>query len=91
MSLLFLQLNYQFMKTCVECAPVTEIQQEWFDNILQMIPDRLKSDAYMKEVIDELFQEISVNFNQSMKKSMGMYTYEIKTSTCFWNNERSVE
>ncbi|XP_064633435.1 dynein axonemal heavy chain 12-like isoform X2 [Lineus longissimus] len=65
-----IRLNYQFMKTCVESAPVTEIQQEWFDNILQMIPDRLKSDAQMKEVIAELFEEISVNFNQSMKKSM---------------------
>jgi dynein heavy chain len=68
---LFPQLNYQFLKRCVESAPVTPMQQELFDHILQMIPPRLQATPELKEVIRELFEEISDTFNKSMKKSMG--------------------
>lgn len=48
------------------------MQQELFDNILSMIPENLKTSTVCKEVIEELFTEISTDFTSSMKKSMGM-------------------
>ena len=65
-------MNYQFLKKCVESAPITPMQQELFDNILSMIPENLKTSTVCKEVIEELFTEISTDFTSSMKKSMGM-------------------
>ena len=65
------QMNYQFLKKCVESAPITPMQQELFDNILSMIPESLKKSKVCKDVIEELFEEISTDFNKSMKKSMG--------------------
>ena len=59
------------MKKCVESAPTTTMQDEWFQNILAMIPDKLTGDKAYKEVIEELFTEISADFDKSMKKSMG--------------------
>ncbi len=50
---------------------MTPMQQEWFDNILDMIPSKLKKFPNCKATIDELFEEIGVDFEKSMKKSMG--------------------
>ena len=50
------------------------MQNEWFQNILAMIPGKLKNSKDLKETIDELFSEISTDFNKSMKKSMGKKT-----------------
>lgn len=47
------------------------MQDDWFNNILAMIPDKLKTEKDYKDVIEELFKEISVDFDKSMKKSMG--------------------
>ncbi|XP_013387188.1 dynein heavy chain 12, axonemal, partial [Lingula anatina] len=63
------RINYQFMKKCVESAPATPIQQQWFDNILTMIPDHLKKLPGMKYVVKETFEEVKVNFENSMKMS----------------------
>ena len=60
------------MKRCVESAPVTPMQQEWFEHILTMIPEQLKQ-GHMREVIQELFQEVLEGFDKSMKKSMGEF------------------
>lgn len=59
------------MKKCVESGPVTPMQREWAHKIVQMIPERLRSTPYLKECINDLFDEIKVDFNSSMKKSMG--------------------
>ncbi|ELU12017.1 hypothetical protein CAPTEDRAFT_196412 [Capitella teleta] len=64
------ELNYQFLKRCVETAPVTPMQQEWFEQILQMIPARLQATPKLQAVISALFEEINETFNKSMKKSM---------------------
>ena len=63
------RLNYQFLKHCVEQAPVVPIQQEWFDNILKLIPDELKT-AKNREVIQETLREVGENFSKSMQKSL---------------------
>ena len=63
------RLNYQFLKNCVEQAPEVPIQQEWFDNILKLIPDELKT-AKNREVIQETLREVGENFSKSMQKSL---------------------
>ncbi len=69
-----LQLNYLYLRKCVESAPVTSMQQEWFDNILSMIPAELKKQKGFNAYKKALFAEIEVNFVKSMKKSMGRQT-----------------
>lgn len=63
------RLNYQFLKKCVEQAPVVPIQQHWFDNILKLIPSHLKT-AKNREVIEETLVEVGENFSKSMQKSL---------------------
>lgn len=62
------RLNYQFLKNCVERAPIVPIQTEWLDNIQKLIPDHLKTEKNA-EVIQDTLQEVSDNFLKSMKKS----------------------
>jgi dynein heavy chain len=64
------KVNYQFMKQCVQSAPITPIQPEWFENILKMVPAQLKKSKAMKDYINEIFEEVKVDYEQSMKKSM---------------------
>ncbi|XP_052285538.1 dynein axonemal heavy chain 12-like isoform X2 [Dreissena polymorpha] len=64
------RLNYQFMKKCVESGPITPMQKEWAQKIVQMIPPALRSTPYLRECVDELFEEIRTDFTASMKKSM---------------------
>lgn len=65
------QINYQFLKKCVESAPVTDMQQELFDHILMLIPEDLRNALPLKDYIAELFVEVRNDFDESMKKSMG--------------------
>ena len=61
------------MKKCVESAPITSMQKEWFDNILSMIPAELKKQKGFNDYCKDLFAEVEANFQKSMKKSMGMF------------------
>ena len=69
----FPQQNYQFLKKCVEIGPVTPMHQKWFNNILLLIPESLRAKKIFEEPINDLFNEIREDFNQSMKKSMGLF------------------
>ena len=68
-----LQLNFQFMKRCVESGPTTSIQDEWYDNILELIPHHLKDKKEYRDALKALFEEVVTDFAKSMKKSMGRY------------------
>ncbi|XP_064606960.1 dynein axonemal heavy chain 12-like isoform X2 [Liolophura sinensis] len=63
-------LNYQYMKKCVQQSPIIPMQQEWFDNIISLIPPRLRLTSQLRDVIQELFEEVSTDFEGSMKKSI---------------------
>ncbi|XP_052780138.1 dynein axonemal heavy chain 12-like isoform X1 [Mya arenaria] len=65
-----IRVNYQFMKKCVESGPVTPMQKEWAHKIIQMIPPSLRNTPYLRECINDLFDEIKTDYNASMKKSM---------------------
>lgn len=69
------------MKKCVETGPVTPMQKEWAQKIVQMIPEKLRSTPYMKEFINDLFEEIKTDFTSSMKKSMGEYGMKYSASS----------
>ncbi|KAL5014779.1 hypothetical protein ScPMuIL_009049 [Solemya velum] len=64
------RLNYQFMKKCVESGPVTPMQKEWAHQILKLLPEPLRTAAYLKEHIKDLFEEVKGDYKNSMKKSM---------------------
>ena len=65
------KLNYQFLKKCVESAPITPMQDEYFENILKLIPEHLQVGREYKAYIKELFEEVNKDFDKSMKKSQG--------------------
>ncbi|GFO33725.1 dynein heavy chain 12, axonemal-like, partial [Plakobranchus ocellatus] len=65
-----IQLNYRFLKGCVESGPVEAMQQSWADSILSMVPESLRTGAVLRELMQELFTEVRSNFESSMRKSM---------------------
>lgn len=71
-----IRLNYQFLKKCVEQAPVVPIQREWFDNILRLIPEELKTPKN-REVIEQTLQEVGENFSKSMQKSLSKWLIDV--------------
>ncbi|ESP01004.1 hypothetical protein LOTGIDRAFT_225521 [Lottia gigantea] len=66
----YFQLNYRYLKQCVESGPVTPMQKEWDRHITRMIPDHLMKGKYLKEHLQDLFSEIRQDYLTSMKKSM---------------------
>lgn len=65
------QLNYQFMKKCVQEGPVTPMADDWWDTILTMIPSRLVSSPQLQPYIKELHDEVKVQYEASIRKAMG--------------------
>lgn len=62
--------NYCFMKKCVESNPIVPIQQEWVDHMLMLIPESLKEGKEREELMDNLINEVSSDFEKSMKRYM---------------------
>ena len=55
----------------MESAPITSIQEQSFENILKLIPEVYKTSKGFEEYKTELFEEVSRDFDKSMKKSQG--------------------
>uniref|UniRef100_A0A674AX37 Dynein axonemal heavy chain 12 n=1 Tax=Salmo trutta TaxID=8032 RepID=A0A674AX37_SALTR len=53
-----LQLNYMFLKECVEGSPVVPIQQQWLDAMLTRIPPQLRVGPGRDELLQDLCREI---------------------------------
>jgi len=51
------------------------MQVESFNNIVSLIPEKLRNGTSFAEVSDDLFREISKDFEISMKKSTGTLNY----------------
>ena len=66
-----LQLNYQFMKKCVQDGPVTPMADDWWDTILTMIPAKLVLSAALQPHIKELYDEVKGEYEASIRKAMG--------------------
>uniref|UniRef100_A0A2K5Z8V3 Dynein axonemal heavy chain 12 n=1 Tax=Mandrillus leucophaeus TaxID=9568 RepID=A0A2K5Z8V3_MANLE len=60
--------NYIYMKQCVESSPIVPIQQEWLDHMLRLIPESLKEGKEREELLESLINEVSSDFENSMKR-----------------------
>ncbi|KAB0407054.1 hypothetical protein E2I00_010801, partial [Balaenoptera physalus] len=60
--------NYMYLKQCVESSPIVPIQQEWLDHMLMLIPESLKEGKEREELIQSLINEVSSDFEKSMKR-----------------------
>lgn len=62
------------MKRCVESSPIVPIQQEWLDHMLMLIPESLKEGKKREELVESLINEVSSDFEKSMKRYLGKIT-----------------
>lgn len=63
------------MKKCVSDGPVSPMPQEWWNEILAMIPQDLIKSPAMQPYIQELYDELMKEYDKSMRKAMGMHMY----------------
>ncbi|XP_059163826.1 dynein axonemal heavy chain 12-like isoform X1 [Physella acuta] len=68
-----IQLNYRFLKSCVESGPVEPMQHTWQEGILKMIPEHLKHGRVLHHLMQELLTEVKALFETSMRKSMAQH------------------
>ena len=67
----YFQENYLALRSTVWNGPVVPIQREWFDHILQLIPEKLKKNFLSAEKLMKLFEDVSVDYERSMRNSRG--------------------
>ena len=59
------------MKKCVSDGPVSPMPQEWWSEILSMIPQELIKSPLMQPYIQDLYDELMKEYDKSMRKAMG--------------------
>uniref|UniRef100_A0A3B4Z7I9 Dynein axonemal heavy chain 12 n=1 Tax=Stegastes partitus TaxID=144197 RepID=A0A3B4Z7I9_9TELE len=57
-----LQMNYMFLKQCVESRPFAPIQQDWLDSIVARVPPKLIKSPETNQLLQELCMEVSEEF-----------------------------
>lgn len=90
---IFWQLNYKFLKSCVENGPVEAMQHSWIEKICKLIPEHLCQGKKLHELMQELFEEVRSDYESSMRKSMGNWKFIVvlivnsfnpKMKICYW-------
>ncbi|ESO02212.1 hypothetical protein HELRODRAFT_65497 [Helobdella robusta] len=61
-------MNYEAMKKIIEASPITPMQPELYDRILNLVPDKLLNNPNVKELSDQLKKEIDEDFIETIKK-----------------------
>ncbi|XP_076022383.1 dynein axonemal heavy chain 12 [Genypterus blacodes] len=56
------EMNYRFLKQCVESGSFAPIQQQWLDSMLTRVPPHLKANPPTNKLIQELCEEVSGDF-----------------------------
>ncbi|XP_063282951.1 dynein axonemal heavy chain 12 [Pelobates fuscus] len=64
------RLNYLYMKNCVESSPVVPIQKHWLNSILSNVPASLQQGKDREDLVKELLEEVSQDFEKSMKRHL---------------------
>lgn len=67
------QLNYLFLKKCVENNPIVPIQEEWLASVLTLIPPNLMEGKSKEKLVEELLNEVTNDYEESMKRYMGKF------------------
>ncbi len=70
------------MKRCVQNGPVTPMAEQWWLDILRMIPPHLVSAQHLQAHITQLQEEVHEEYEASMKKAMGKYKQYLNTYVC---------
>lgn len=65
-------MNYMFLKQCVENQPFPTIQQHWLDSIDALVSPELKKRPDSSKLLEELFQEVSDEFDSVIVKHTGI-------------------
>ena len=63
-----IRMNYEYLKKCVNNSPVTPMCEEWWEAILDHVPDGLLNSSSMESHLQNLHEEgMSSIFNSPMK------------------------
>uniref|UniRef100_A0A7N6AS53 Dynein axonemal heavy chain 12 n=1 Tax=Anabas testudineus TaxID=64144 RepID=A0A7N6AS53_ANATE len=68
-----LQMNYMFLKKCVESRPFPPIQQQWLESIVSRVPPKLKGRPKTSNLLQELCMEVSNDFHNVIVKHTVLY------------------
>uniref|UniRef100_A0A8C9Y7R2 Dynein axonemal heavy chain 12 n=1 Tax=Sander lucioperca TaxID=283035 RepID=A0A8C9Y7R2_SANLU len=63
-----LQMNYMFLKRCVENRPFAPIQQQWLDSIVARVSPKFKEGPETQKLLQELCKEVSDDFHNVIVK-----------------------
>ncbi|XP_066919650.1 dynein axonemal heavy chain 12-like [Clytia hemisphaerica] len=68
-----IKMNYEYLKQCVTNAQVAPMSVDWWDSIMDRLPDHLVDVPAMQQYILELHQEVLGDYDKSIRKSMVQY------------------
>ena len=68
-------MNYEFLKKCVNNSAVTPMSDDWWGSILDHCPQQLVDSSRMEPHIRMLHDEVLMDYEKSIKKSMGVYLF----------------
>ncbi|XP_057312411.1 dynein axonemal heavy chain 12-like isoform X2 [Hydractinia symbiolongicarpus] len=68
-----IKMNYQYLKKCVSNAPISPMSIQWWDSIIDHIPDHLIQPAWFAPHIQDLHEEVLADYDKSIRKSMVQY------------------
>ncbi len=63
-------MNYFYLKNQLNKTPLTPMQQESFENILNMIPKKYQDNTMLRRIIDSSFDETKLVYAEAMKNSV---------------------
>jgi hypothetical protein len=63
-------MNYVFLKKQLQRAPIVPMQDESFKNILIMVQDCYQSNNKLDSVIEDVFSETKLMYNEAMQRSI---------------------
>ena len=67
-------MNYEYLKKCVGNSPVTPMSIMWWDSIIDLVPDHLIQSPNMTQRIQDLHDEVLIDYDKSIRKSMGNFS-----------------
>ena len=65
------QMNYMFLKRCVESRPMAPISPRWLDKVLRRVPPQLREGPGREALLQELCEEVSRAFLTHMVEHTG--------------------
>uniref|UniRef100_W5L7L2 Dynein axonemal heavy chain 12 n=1 Tax=Astyanax mexicanus TaxID=7994 RepID=W5L7L2_ASTMX len=66
------EMNYMFLKECVERRPIVPIQQSWLDDMLTRVSPQLRQGR--QELLENLCDEVRESFHSCILKHTGKHT-----------------